>query len=251
MNSEILTPLEIRRYSKQISLPSVGLKGQERIKKSKVLVIGAGGKGTSVMQNLVVSGLGKLGISDNFLVEEDMVARQTLYGNSDTGKQKAIISRIKLGEINELTEIELHNICLDESNIDTISADYDILVDATDNFPAHYLINDAGIRLKKPVVYGHIFESEIGVTVFNYKGGPSFRNLYPRVPKGIEKPVLGGIASFSILTHLTGGIMAQEVLKIILDLDHVLTGKLLVFNLPAYRMEFRPVNVKTEPSGRK
>lgn len=242
MHSEVLSELEIRRYSHQIELPSVGLAGQEKIKQSKVLVVGAGGKGTTLMQHLVNAGVGIIGISDNYLVEEKALPNQTLYGNYDLGKQKAIISRQKLNEINHLTKIELHNVCISETNILPIINEYDIIVDATDNLPAHYLINDAAVSLNKPVVYGCVHGPKARVSVFNYKNGPSFRSMYTQIPEVKEKHPADGIANIGIISGISGIIMANEVLKIILDMPYILSGELMVFDVSGYVMERLKIN---------
>jgi molybdopterin/thiamine biosynthesis adenylyltransferase len=249
MQSEVLSGLEIRRYSQQIELPSVGISGQEKIKQSKVLVVGAGGKGSALMQHLVAAGVGKIGISDNYLVEEKVLPNQILYGNSDLGKQKAIISKQKLSEINHLTKIELHNVCLAESNIFQICNGYDIVVDATDNLPAHYLINDAAIRLNKPLVYGFVYNSQAHVSVFNYNDGPSFRCMYSQIPIEKDKVWLNGIVNVGIISGIAGTIMANEVLKVILDMPFTLSGILMVFDVSEYVMKMLkirkdPVNFK-------
>lgn len=241
MNSEILTELEIRRYSQQIELPSVGLEGQEKIKDSKVLVAGAGAKGTTVLQYLVASGVGKIGISDNSMVEENLLPHQRLFGNTDLGKQKAILSKQKLQELNHLVNIELHNICLTETNILSIFSEYDIIVDSTDNFTAHYLINDAAIKMSKPVVYGSVLGSQMHVSVFNYSNGSTFRRLYPEKPFEKINPKMENIVSKGIITGMAGTIMANEVLKVILRLDNTLSGKLLIFNISDYSIEIRKI----------
>lgn len=241
MQSEVLSGLEIRKYSQQIELPSVGMPGQEKIKQAKVLVIGAGGKGTALMQHLVAAGIGKIGISDNYPVEEKVLPNQTLYGNGDLGKQKAIISKQRLTEINHLTKIELHNVCLNENNCEQICGDYDIIVDATDNLPAHHLINDTAIRLNKPFVYGSVYNSQAHISVFNYDNGPSFRCMYDQIPREKENLPPDGIVSFAIISGITGIIMANEILKIILDLPFILSGKLLIFELPGYVMNMKKI----------
>ena len=242
MHSEELSGLEIRRYSQQIELPSVGMPGQEKIKQSKVLVVGAGGKGTSLMQHLVAAGIGKIGISDNYPIEEKVLPNQTLYGNGDLGKQKAIISKQKLTAINHLTKIELHNVCLAEINIEQICDNYKIIVDATDNLPAHQLINDAAIRLNKPVIYGSVYNSQSHISVFNYNNGPSFRCMYDQIPRKKENLSLDGIVNVGIIAGITGIIMANEVLKVILDMPFILSGKLLIFEVPEYTMKMIKIN---------
>ena len=215
-SSSVLSEKEMRRYALQIGMPSIGQEGQEKIKKAKVLVIGAGGKGSSVLQNLATVGVGKIGICDNYPVQENELARQYLYGNSDLGKQKAIISKQKLVEINHLVDYELHNVCLNENNINLICYPYDILIDATDNFPARYLINDAAINLGKPLIYGEVINGLGLVSVFNYKEGPSFRCLYPEPIKKSERPYATDFSCQVAVMSIIGSIIANETLKIIL-----------------------------------
>ena len=241
MNSDILSALEIRRYLQQIELPSVGLTGQEKIKQSKVLVVGAGSKGTTLMQFLVTSGVGKIGISDNFMVEEHILPHQRLFGNSDLGKQKAIISKQKLKELNHLVDIEPHNICLSEKNISLICTEYDIIVDATDNLPAHYLISDASVKMNKPVVFGSILGAEAHVSVFNYQNGANYRVAFPNKPSEDQKTPKSEITSIGIIAGITGTIMANEVLKIILGLENVLSGKLLIFDIRDYSIKINSI----------
>jgi adenylyltransferase/sulfurtransferase len=188
------------------------------------------------MQHLVAAGIGKIGISDNLPVEERDLPNQTLYGNSDLGKQKAIISKHKLGEINHFTEIELHNVYLAEKNCKQICNEYDILVDATDNLTAHHLINDTAIRLNKPVIYGSVYNSQAHISVFNYNNGPSFRCMYNQITEIEENSRFEGIVNIGIISGITGALMANEVLKVILGLPFTLSGKLLVFEVSAYTM---------------
>ena len=246
MKSEILSEKEIRRYSLQISLPDVGLKGQEKIKQSRVIVIGAGGKGTTVMQHLTSLGIGKLGITDNYLIEENCLTRQRLYGNGDLGKQKAIVAKHKLQEINHLVEFEIHNVCLSESNILNICKDYDILVDATDNFPSGFLINDSAILLNKPFVFGSVYHSEVLVSVFNYMNGPSLRCAYPDLPHNRDINSANNLLSTGLLTGIAGSIMSNEIVKIILGMKTPLSGSVLKFNLSDYSTILEPVIKKPE-----
>lgn len=245
MLSQVLSELEIRRYSKNIGLPSVGLAGQEKIKQSKILVVGAGGKGTSVMQHLVTSGIGKIGICDNDLVKETLLPNQILFGHNDLGKHKAIISKKKLTEINHLAGIELHNVYLSETNIVSIFQEYDIIVDATDNHSAHCLIDDNAVRLIKPVVYGCVYQSQARVTVFNYNNGPSFRCMETQIPNKNEKSLPDDRVSIGIISSIAGTIMANEVLKIILGLRCVLSGELLTFDTSKYVV--RKFKIKKDP----
>ncbi|MFO7656589.1 MAG: HesA/MoeB/ThiF family protein [Bacteroidales bacterium] len=245
MGSDILTQRELRRYLHQIDLPSVGVKGQEKIKQARVLVIGAGGKGTALLQNLVASGVGTLGISDNTMVTDEFLPNQRLFGDADLGKQKAILSKQKLKEINHQVQIELYNICLTPANIVNVLKDYDVIADASDNFATHYLVGDTAIEFGKPVVYGSIYGALSQVSVFNYQGGASFRSLYPsKPPANMHKPD-DGMVSAGIVSVLTGTIMANETLKIILGLHNTLSGKLLTFNTADYQSEIKVFENKT------
>jgi len=236
--SEILTDKEIRRYALQINLPGLGIKGQEKIKKSRILVIGAGGKGSSTLQNLASAGVGRIGICDNYPVAEDQLCRQHLYGDSDLGKQKAIISRQKLLGINHLNEYRLHNVYLTEHNIDLITSEYDILIDTTDNFPTHYLINDTTVRTGKAFIFGN-FEGSTGfVSVFNYKGGPSLRCHFPYPPIEDKKSPDNNFACRVIINSVIGSILANEALKVIIGIDTVLNGNMLSVDMVNYKFSF-------------
>lgn len=245
-SSEILSQKEIRRYTLQINASTIGVKGQEKIKQSKILVVGAGGKGTSILQTLATIGIGKIGISDNYPIEESELSRQYLYGNSDLGKQKAIVSKQKLMEINHFVNYELHNVCLSETNSKTICEKYDILIDATDNFSSRYLINDTAIALNKPMIFGMVKNHFGLISVFNYMGGPSLRCLFP------EKPTLNctdnseGFVCQVSLMGIIGSIVANEILKIILGRNTKLSGNLLKFNAVNYSVSFEKIKKNPE-----
>jgi molybdopterin/thiamine biosynthesis adenylyltransferase len=241
MKSEILSDIEIRIMSQQIQLPEVGIAGQEKIKNARVLVIGAGGKGTSVLQSLTSAGVGSLGITDNMLVEENLLPRQNLYGEKDLGKQRAIISALRLSEVGCSSVFTLHNICLMETNILDIIAPYDMLVDATDNFPAHYMIHDAAIISGKPYIYGSVNHNTGFVSAFNLPGGPSFRCLYPQRPRNKTPMKDEGIPALNLLYRITGALMACETLKIIQGMPTALKGKLLRFHLDTYTSTFETI----------
>jgi adenylyltransferase/sulfurtransferase len=246
MKSEILSDKEIRTMAQQIQLPDIGIAGQEKIKNARVLVIGAGGKGTSVLQSLTAAGVGTLGITDNMLVDEKILPRQSLYGEKDLGKQRAIISAQRLSESGCSSVLTLHNICLTETNILNIIAPYDMLVDATDNFPAHYMINDAAIISGKPCVYGSVNHNAGFVSAFNLPGGPSFRCLYPQWPRNKSPLKDEGIPALNLLYRITGTLMAGEALKIIQGLPSLLNGKLLCFHLDTYTSTFETITRNEE-----
>jgi molybdopterin/thiamine biosynthesis adenylyltransferase len=236
MKSDILSNREVRIFKNQINLLSVGLEGQEKIKKSKVLIVGAGGKGACTLQNLSAAGVGYLGICDNHIVEEVAIPRQSLYGHGDLGKQKAIISKQRLLENNHISKFKIHNIYLAENNINSITSTYDIIVDATDNYITHLIIDDAAQKMKKPVVFGSLNNPCGTIGVFNFNCGPSFRLCYPSNP-GYQSnnPLFSVIPGEGFLYSFIGSIMASEVLKIILSIPSILNKKLLKFDLLNYQ----------------
>jgi adenylyltransferase/sulfurtransferase len=231
MNTGSLLPQEIRRYHRQMMLHDIGPEGQEALKKAKVLVVGAGGLGCPALQYLAAAGVGKLGIIDFDKVNEENLQRQVLYGLNDLGKLKAIIAKTRLHQQNPHVEYEIINIRLDSSNAEEIISQYDVVVDATDNFPTRYLISDACVLLKKPMVYGSIFKYEGQVSVFNYNDGPTYRCLYPLMPGKNEAPSPADVGVIGVLPGIIGTFQANEVLKIIIGNGNILSGKLLVVNI--------------------
>jgi molybdopterin/thiamine biosynthesis adenylyltransferase len=232
MEYETLTPREIRRYSKQIMISGIGIAGQEKIKNSRILVIGAGGLGCSVLQYLTVAGAGKIGIAEFDMVDESNLQRQVLYGSNDVGKLKSIIAKDRLEHLNSLVGIEIFNLRLDSSNALNTIVNFDIVVDATDNFEARYIINDACVILNKPMVHGSIYKYEGLVSVFNYKGGATYRCYNPAAPDtNFKNPAPAQVGLFGVLPGITGTLMANEVIKIITETGEVLSGKVLLFNI--------------------
>jgi sulfur-carrier protein adenylyltransferase/sulfurtransferase len=246
MKSEILSDKELRIMAQQIQLPEIGMTGQEKIRNARILVIGAGGKGTAVLQCLAAAGIGTLGITDNMLVEENILPRQNVYGEKDLGKQRAIITAQRLSESGCASAFTLHNICLMETNILDVVAPYDLLVDATDNFPAHYLINDAAVISGKPFVYGSVVHNSGFVSSFNLPGGPSLRCLYPQRPRTKTPLKDEGIPALNLLYKITGALMAGEALKIIQGMHSSLDGKLLHFHLDTYTTTFETITRNEE-----
>ncbi len=246
LSSEVLSQQEIRRYALQIGSPSIGLKGQEKIKQAKVLVVGAGGKGTTVMQNLATLGIGKIGISDNFIVEEHELSRQHLYGNNDLGKQKAIVSKQKLIEINHFVDYELHNVCLSETNIKSICQNYDILIDATDNFSSRYLISDTAVSLGKPMIFGMVNDSTGIVSVLNYMGGPSLRCLFPEIPVAGQTENSGDFSCQVSLMGIIGSLIANETIKIIFGKSSSLSGNVLKYDAGNFTIAFEKIEKNQE-----
>ena len=174
---------ELKRYARHISLPSFGIEGQNKLRKSSVLCIGAGGLGSPCTMYLAAAGIGKLGIIDMDVVDESNIQRQILHGSSDIGVKKIDSAKDTLQEINPYVNLELYDEAFDENNAEVIAKNYDIIIDGTDNFPSRYLVNDTSVLLGIPYVYGSIFRFEGQVTVFSPSdGGPCYRCLFPDPP---------------------------------------------------------------------
>ena len=232
MKHDILTEREIRRYSKQIMIREIGITGQEKLKKSRVLVVGAGGLGCAALQYLTVAGTGKIGIAEFDMVDESNLQRQVLYGSDDVGKLKSMIAKNRLEHLNSLVEIESFNLRINSSNSLKIIENFDIVVDATDNFEARYIINDSCVILDKPMVHGSIYKYEGLVSVFNYKGGATYRCYNPAsADNNYKNPAPAQIGLFGVLPGITGTLMANEVIKIITETGEILSGKVLIFNI--------------------
>ena len=174
---------ELKRYARHISLPSFGIEGQNKLRKSSVLCIGAGGLGSPCTMYLAAAGIGKLGIIDMDVVDESNIQRQILHGSNDIGVKKIDSAKDTLQEINPYVKLELYDQAFDENNAEVIAKNYDIIIDGTDNFPSRYLVNDTSVLLGIPYVYGSIFRFEGQVTVFSpCDGGPCYRCLFPDPP---------------------------------------------------------------------
>jgi len=245
METGNLTPQELRRYNRHIMLPEIGPEGQEALKKAKVLVVGAGGLGCPVLQYLSAIGVGKVGILDFDKVDEENLQRQVLYGLHDLGKLKAIIAKTRLQQLNPLVDYETINIPLDKTNALEIIQQYDIVVDATDNYPTRYMINDACVILNKTMVYGSIYKFEGQISVFNYNNGPTYRCFYPIPPDNQEAPDPSEIGVIGVLPGIIGSFQANEVIKIIIEKGEILSGKLLVINI--LTPSIYSVNIKKNP----
>ena len=174
---------ELKRYARHISLPSFGIEGQNKLRKSSVLCIGAGGLGSPCTMYLAAAGIGKLGIIDMDVVDESNIQRQILHGSNDIGAKKIDSAKETLQEINPYVKLELYDEAFDENNAEVIAKNYDIIIDGTDNFPSRYLVNDTSVLLGIPYVYGSISRFEGQVTVFSPSdGGPCYRCLFPDPP---------------------------------------------------------------------
>lgn len=222
--------MNINRYSRHILLSEIGEEGQKKINDANVLVIGAGGLGCPILQYLTAAGVGTIGIVDFDVVDETNLQRQILFGNASLGVNKAIAAKERLSDLNPDIIINIYPEKLTADNAIDLFKPYDIIVDGTDNFSTRYLINDTAILTNKPLVYGAIYKFEGQVSVFNYKNGPSYRCLFPTPP---EEGTIGNCADIGVLGVLPGIIgtmQANEVLKLILGLGNLLSGRLFCFN---------------------
>ena len=225
-----LNQKEIERYSRQIILDEIGLEGQERLKIARVLMIGAGGLGCPVLQYLVAAGIGTLGIIDFDIVEESNLQRQILYSTEDIGKNKAIVAKKRLKQLNPHINIIAYPKPLNRQNALTLFPRYDLIIDGTDNFETRYIVNDVSLLTGKPFVYGAIHKFEGQVAVFNYEHGPSYRCLFPNPPEKDSIPSCSQMGVLGVLPGIVGAYQANEALKIILKIGEPLSGKLLLIN---------------------
>jgi molybdopterin/thiamine biosynthesis adenylyltransferase/rhodanese-related sulfurtransferase len=226
-----------KRYSRQMILPEIGESGQQKLHDARVLVIGAGGLGCPVLQNLASAGVGTIGIVDGDVVDETNLHRQLLYTLKDCGKGKAETAKTAILKLNPELTVNVFPDFFNEQNATEIVQEYQIIVDCTDTLAVRYLINDLAVVKKIPVVYASIHKFEGQVSVFNYKNGPSYRCLFPEkeglnnVPNCVESGVLG------VLPNTLGTLQATEVLKIILEIGTVLSGKLLIYEALHFQIQ--------------
>ncbi|MBF2079706.1 MAG: molybdopterin-synthase adenylyltransferase MoeB [Synechococcales cyanobacterium T60_A2020_003] len=236
---------DYERYSRHLILPEVGLEGQKRLKAASVLCIGTGGLGSPLLLYLAAAGIGKIGIVDFDVVDHSNLQRQVIHGTSWVGKPKIESAKNRILEINPDCQVELYETRLSSENALDIIRPYDVVVDGTDNFPTRYLVNDACVLLGKPNVYGSIFRFEGQATVFNYEGGPNYRDLYPEPPPPGMVPSCAEGGVLGILPGIIGVIQATETVKIILGKGRTLSGRLLLYN--SLEMTFRELKLRPNP----
>ncbi|MGB6153978.1 MAG: HesA/MoeB/ThiF family protein [Pricia sp.] len=222
--------MDLDRYKRQTQLSGFGIEAQERLRSAKVLVVGAGGLGVPVCTYLNAMGVGTLGLVDNDEVSLSNLHRQVLYAEKDIGRSKVAAAFEKLKAQNSDTLLIPHETFLTKENALQTMVGYDLIVDASDNFPTRYLINDACTLLKKPLVYGALHGFEGQVSVFNYEDGPTYRCLYPTMPKSDEVPDCNENGVLGILPGIIGNLQALEAVKVITGVGEVLSGKLLLFD---------------------
>ena len=240
-----LTPLEIKRYSRHLILPEVGLDGQRKLKASRVLCIGAGGLGSPVALYLAAAGVGTIGIVDFDVVDFSNLQRQILHGTPDVGRSKLASAKDRLLAINPELNVDTYEVALSSENALDIFKSYDVIADGTDNFPTRYLVNDACVLLGKPNAYGSIFRFEGQASVFGTKDGPCYRCLYPEPPPPGLVPSCAEGGVLGVLPGIIGTIQATETLKLLLGVGEPLIGRFLIFD--ALKMKFRELKLRKDP----
>ena len=240
-----LTQEEYERFSRHLILPEIGLEGQKRLKAASVLCIGTGGLGSPLLLYLAAAGIGRIGIVDFDIVDRSNLQRQIIHGTSWVGKPKIESAKHRILEINPHCQVDLYETRLSSENALDIMKPYDVIVDGTDNFPTRYLVNDACVLLNKPNVYGSIFRFEGQATVFNYEGGPNYRDLYPEPPPPGMVPSCAEGGVLGILCGIIGVIQATETVKIITGQGRTLSGRLMLYN--ALDMSFRELKLRPNP----
>jgi len=239
------TPEELRRYSRHLLLPEVGVSGQRALRRSKVLLVGTGGLGAPAALYLAAAGVGTLGLVDFDAVELSNLQRQVLYATDDVGRPKLEAARERLERLNPGTTVVPHRGPLDSSNALEILAGYDVIVDGTDNFPTRYLVNDASVLLGKPNVYGSIYRFEGQVSVFDARRGPCYRCLYPEPPPPDLVPSCAEAGVLGVLPGVVGALQATETIKLLVGVGEPLIGRLLLYD--ASSMTFRQLRLDKNP----
>lgn len=232
------------RYIRQTTLKGFGIERQQKLSDAKVFVVGAGGLGVPVLTYLNAMGVGKIGVMDNDVVSITNLHRQVLYVEDDIGLPKVNAALKKLKAQNPDTNIHVYNTFLTTANALEIITEYDIVVDTSDNFPTRYLVNDACVILNKPFVYGALHGYEGQVSVFNYDGGPTYRCLFPKMPKENEVPNCNEHGVLGIIPGIIGNLQALETIKVIAGVGEVLSGKLLIFD--GLAQSYQKINFKLQ-----
>jgi len=240
-----LTTEEVRRYSRHLIIPDVGMIGQKRLKNARVLVIGAGGLGSPALLYLAAAGVGTLGIVEFDTVDESNLQRQIIHGQSDIGKSKALSAKESIAEVNPLVNVEVHDVRLDNDNVMEIFAQYDLILDGTDNFATRYLVNDAAVLSHKPYVWGSIFRFEGQASVFWDDYGPNYRDLYPEAPPPGMVPSCAEGGVLGVLCASIGSIMVTEAIKLITGIGDPLIGRLMVYD--ALEMKYTTLKLRKDP----
>jgi molybdopterin/thiamine biosynthesis adenylyltransferase/rhodanese-related sulfurtransferase len=243
---QLLTPAQQRRYSRQILIPEIGQAGQRKLLDAKVLLIGAGGLGSPAALYLGASGIGTIGLVDDDVVDESNLQRQVLHGADRVGMPKTESARMTLAALNPETKVVEHRERLDADNVERLIAGYDVIVDGTDNFDTRYLLNDAAVKLRKPVVHGSIYRWDGQITTFVPFEGPCYRCMYPTQPPPELAPACDIAGVLGVLPGIAGMLQANEVYKLVLGVGETLAGRLLMFD--AMSTEFSEVKIWRDPA---
>ena len=241
-----LTIDEVRRYSRHLIIPDVGMTGQKRLKNARVLVIGAGGLGSPALLYLAAAGVGTIGIAEFDEVDESNLQRQIIHGQSDIGKSKAQSAKESILEANPYVDVVLHEERLDNDNVLGIFEQYDLIVDGTDNFATRYMVNDAAVLLKKPYVWGSIYRFDGQASVFWAEHGPCYRCLYPEPPPPGMVPSCAEGGVLGVLCASIGSIQVNEAIKLLAGIGEPILGELMIYD--ALEMEYRKIKVRKDPN---
>jgi molybdopterin/thiamine biosynthesis adenylyltransferase/rhodanese-related sulfurtransferase/molybdopterin converting factor small subunit len=245
---EAFSQEEIKRFSRHLIMPEVGMRGQKKLKNSRVLLIGAGGLGSPLGLYLAAAGVGSLGIVDFDVVDQTNLQRQIIHSTKDVGRPKLHSARERILGINPNIQVETYETRLTSENALEILKDYDVVVDGTDNFPTRYLVNDACVLLGKPNIYGSIFRFEGQASVFHATEGPCYRCLYPEPPPPGLVPSCAEGGVLGVLPGIIGTMQANETIKLLLGIGEPLIGRLLLFD--ALKMQFRELRLRKNPDCR-
>ncbi len=240
-----LTVNEVKRYSRHLIIPDVGMTGQKRLKNAKVLCVGAGGLGSPALLYLAAAGVGTLGVIDFDVVDESNLQRQIIHGQSDIGRPKAVSARDSIKEVNPYVNVIVHEEALTTDNVMEIFSGYDLIVDGTDNFATRYMVNDACVLLHKPYVWGSIYRFDGQASVFWADYGPCYRCLYPEPPPPGMVPSCAEGGVLGVLCASIGSIQVTEAIKLLTGIGEPLVGRLMVYD--ALEMSYRSLNVKKDP----
>jgi molybdopterin/thiamine biosynthesis adenylyltransferase/rhodanese-related sulfurtransferase len=244
--AENLSPDEVRRYSRHLIIPDVGMIGQKRLKNARVLCVGAGGLGSPALMYLAAAGVGTLGIVEFDVVDESNLQRQIIHGVSDIGRSKAESARDSIKEINPYVDVVLHEERLDSTNVMPLFSQYDLIIDGTDNFATRYLVNDACVLLGKPYVWGSIYRFDGQASVFWAEHGPCYRCLYPEPPPPGMVPSCAEGGVLGVLCASIGSIQVTEAIKLLTGIGDPLLGRLKVYD--ALEMDYREVRIRKDPN---
>lgn len=241
----MLAPSELVRYARHLTLPEVGVAGQERLTKGRILLVGAGGLGSPAALYLGAAGVGTIGVVDGDVVELSNLQRQVLHGTAALGRPKTDSARERLADLNPSVQVEVHPVRLTADNALEIMSGYDLAIDGSDNFPTRYLVNDASVLLGKPYIYGSIFRFDGQVSVFGASGGPCYRCLFSEPPPPDLVPNCAEAGVLGVLPGLVGSLQALEAIKWLLGVGDSLVGRLLLVD--ALRVRFRELRVSRDP----